>query len=107
MFDQEVEPKDCEICVATCKQSLYQWVTSTTFTKAKKPTPKLEVGMRVKWNDPGIYDYEPEEREWVLNRIFIIDEILGEDGDEDPMIRISEENGYSEAEVWAHELEIL
>lgn len=60
---------------------------------------KLKVGDYVRWNDPGINDYEPENRQAMLDREFIIEEINGE------IILISD--GYSEAEVTANELEPL
>lgn len=65
--------------------------------------PVFKKGDLVKWNDPGINDYIPEEREYILNRVF---EITSEvDGDYDSeLIQISEIGGGSFAEVPAHEL---
>lgn len=62
--------------------------------------------MRVKWMDPGIKDYEtPEDIYWAINRIFIVEEIEGEpEEDDDRLVHLSEEGGYSEAEAWEHEL---
>ena len=59
----------------------------------------FKVGDRVKWNDPAINDYDPNDREEVLNRVFIIEDISPE------VILISEENGCTEAEVFINELE--
>ena len=74
----------------------------------QKSTLKLKQGVRVRWNDPGIDEYEPKDREAVLNRVFLVHSIQGSsDEDNDPMVYIVEEGGGSEAEVWAHELEIL
>ena len=61
---------------------------------------KLFVGQRVKWADPGILDYEPEDREYARNRVFIVDEVDNDNG----VAFISEEGGGSEAEVFTHEL---
>ena len=58
------------------------------------------VGQRVKWLDPGINDYEPEDREMVLNRVFIIGSVDNESGE----AFIYEEDGPSEAEVYTTEL---
>ncbi len=65
--------------------------------------PVFKKGDLVKWNDPGINDYIPEEREYILNRVF---EIISEvDGDyESELIQISEVGGASCGEVPAHEL---
>ena len=65
---------------------------------------RFYIGQRVKWIDPGINDYEPEDREEILDRVFIITDICGDEEDEDRQIYICEENGHSEAEVWEHEL---
>ena len=69
---------------------------------------KIKEGDRVKWNDPGINDYAPEDREWVLNRVFIVNEIeaCGDD-DTDRLVEIVEEDGHSEAQAWEHELELI
>ena len=65
--------------------------------------PVLRKGDLVKWNDPGIDDYIPEEREYILNRVFeIISEVDGDD--EDELIEISEVGNGSFVEVPAHEL---
>lgn len=58
----------------------------------------LKVGSKVKWNDPGIDDYDEEDRETVLNRVFTIEKINGE------VILISDNEG-TEAEVFACELD--
>lgn len=59
------------------------------------------VGQRVYWNDPGINDYEPGDREEVLNRIFLVHSVDNRHG----VAYIVEENGGSEAEVYTDELE--
>ena len=62
-------------------------------------------GDRVRWNDPAIADYEPEDREYAKNRIFeIVSDVVGE---EDEIINIVEEDGGTEAEVYACELELV
>lgn len=58
----------------------------------------LKVGSKVKWNDPGINDYDEKCREVVLSRVFTIKEINGE------VILISDDEG-TEAEVFACELD--
>lgn len=61
------------------------------------PRRTFRKGDKVRWNDPGIGDYEPGEREEVLARVFTVDEVDGEN------ILISD--GVSSAEVYARELE--
>jgi hypothetical protein len=56
------------------------------------------IGDKVKWADPGIEDYDEEDREDVLNRVF---EIIAINGD---VITIAEVGGGSEAEVFEDEL---
>lgn len=63
------------------------------------PNRYFRVGDKVKWNDPAIDDFEPEEREFQNSRIFEIYEIRGE------VIGIADEHGDSE--VFAGELEIV
>ena len=60
------------------------------------------VGQRVQWNDPGLLDYEPEDRQWVADRIFRIVRFLDDDYDS---VLIREIDGHgSEAEVYVSEL---
>lgn len=66
----------------------------------------IKVGAKVKWQDPAIEDYEPEDRKWVLNRIFVVDRI-DYCYDNDPQVYLSEVDGNSEAEAWAHEVELV
>lgn len=60
-------------------------------------------GQRVRWNDPGINDYDYKDRDAVLNRIFRIQWVDNENG----MAYIVEEGGPSEAEVFTNELEAM
>ena len=60
----------------------------------------MKVGDKVKWNDPGILDYAPEDREEVLNRVFEIVEL----DEENNYAFIYEVDGVSEAEVYLTEL---
>ena len=60
----------------------------------------FKIGQRVRWNDPGINDYDPEDREWVLNRVFLIHSVDNRHG----VAFIVEEDGGSEAEVYTDEL---
>jgi hypothetical protein len=63
---------------------------------------KLRKGTQVRWIDPAIEDYDPEDREEVLNRIFTIHDIPEGEIFNDTIIGISNEE--SEAEVYAYEL---
>ena len=58
----------------------------------------FNIGDKVKWEDPAIDDYDEEDRENLLDRIFEIYSINGE------VITITEVDGGSEAEVYAEEL---
>lgn len=60
-------------------------------------------GQKVRWNDPGIKDYDFKDRDAVLNRIFRIHWVDNESG----MAYIVEEDGPSEAEVFTNELEAV
>lgn len=60
-------------------------------------------GQKVRWNDPGINDYEPEDRADVLNRVFVITEVYNET----EFAYICEVDGPSQAEVNTWELEPL
>ena len=60
------------------------------------------VGQRVYWNDPGLLDYDPEDRQWLADRIFVIVRFLDEDYDS---VLICSVGDSSEAEVWVSELE--
>lgn len=68
---------------------------------------KFKVGDFVRWKDPAIGDYEPEDMEWVLNRVFEIDYFEDDPRDPDRLVHISEFNGSSEAQAWEHELELI
>ena len=67
-----------------------------------KQDDNFYVGQRVQWNDPGLLDYEPEDRQWVADRIFRIVKFLDDDYDS-ALIREIDEHG-SEAEVYVSEL---
>ena len=60
----------------------------------------IEVGSSVKWNDPAINDFAPEEREMQRNRIFKVVEFINED-----MVLIADE--FGESEVFVGELELV
>lgn len=57
----------------------------------------IKVGVKCKWNDPAIDDYDESDRAEVLNRVWTIERIEGE------VILLSTDGG--EAEVFAHEIE--
>jgi hypothetical protein len=64
---------------------------------------RLKVGARVKWIDPAIDDYDPDDREEQLQLIWVIDDCPTQDElDSDSTISIS--NEYGEAEVLPWEL---
>lgn len=62
---------------------------------------EIKVGSIVRWNNPGIDDYDEADREEILNLQWVVDKIP-EDFEEDSVICIS--NEYSEAEVLPWEL---
>ena len=59
----------------------------------------IKVGAKCRWNDPGINDYNTEDRESVLNRTFSIVSFNGD--------IITIDDGFTTAEVYAHELDEL
>lgn len=64
---------------------------------------RLKKGVRVKWIDPAIDDYDPDDREEQLELIWVIDDCPELDElDSDSVIAIS--NEYGEAEVLPWEL---
>ena len=62
--------------------------------------PEIEAGSSVKWNDPAIDDFAPEERDMQRSRIFQVVDIINED-----MVLIADE--FGEAEVFVGELELV
>ena len=67
---------------------------------------KLKIGDKVRWNDPAIEDNEPENKKEFLSRIFKITNIYSDEEDDiedDTICYISD--GFTEAEVYASELE--
>ena len=60
-------------------------------------------GQKVFWNDPGIYDYDKEDRPFVLSRVFEIQEVDNRNG----TATIFCEETCSEAEVYTDELELI
>jgi hypothetical protein len=61
---------------------------------------EINKGDLVKWNDPAINDFEPEEREIQRNRIYSVVEFINED-----MVLIADE--WGEGEVFVDELELV
>lgn len=70
----------------------------------KKEEKRVQIGDKVKWNDPGIKDYDAKDIPWLINRVFEIIYIEGDDDDDDRMVYLSEVDGGSEAQAWEHEL---
>jgi len=60
------------------------------------------VGQRVKWNNPGLLDYAPEDREAEANRIFQIHKFIT-----DELVLLVEVDGNAEVEAFTHELKPL
>lgn len=60
----------------------------------------FRIGQRVHWDDPGINDYDLEDSDDVLNRVFIVHSVDNRHG----IAFIVEEDGGSEAEVYTDEL---
>lgn len=67
----------------------------------------IKVGVKVRWNDPGINDYDPEDREEQLNIEWTVCEVRSDNEktvtSDDDIILICCEG--SEAEVYPCELE--
>lgn len=61
---------------------------------------EYEIGMTVKWNDPGINDYPEDEREFQQSRTFEILDVINDD-----VVLIADE--YGEAEVLVSELNCI
>jgi hypothetical protein len=88
----------------TNTQDAYNWydysVEDLEFVWRLLSTMQLEVGTLVKWNDPAISEFSPEEREFQLNREFVIVDIINKE-----KVLIADE--YGEAEVSVEELECI
>lgn len=69
----------------------------------KKNFPHIKVGGHVRWDDPAINDFEPEDRGTQLNLVWEIQKIDGTLIEDDTVVHIAREDG-GEAEVYAHEL---
>lgn len=82
------------------EENLWDWFNCSDDLSWVKFECGFNIGDRVKWDDPAIDDYDEEDRENLLDRIFEIFEINGE------VISIAEVCGDSEAEVYANELSL-
>ena len=61
----------------------------------------IEIGTRVKWNDPAIAEFkEGKERELQMSRVFEVVDIMNEE-----VVLIADE--YGEGEVFVDELDII
>lgn len=60
-------------------------------------------GQRVHWNDPAIGDYDEDDIDYAINRIFVISDVDNRNG----TAYIVEEDGGTEAEVYTDELELV
>ena len=63
----------------------------------------FKVGQRVHWNDQAINDYDEEDLDYVLNKIFVITDVDNRNG----TAYIVEEGDGTEAEVYTDELELV
>lgn len=59
---------------------------------------KIQAGDKVRWYDPAINDFTPEEQKEQLERIYEVDEVVSEE-----LVCISDE--FSEVEALPEELE--
>jgi len=69
---------------------------------------KLKIGDKVRWNDPAIEDYEPEDLEKLRNTVYEIVDIYSDETDEiedDTVCLIAIPGINGETEVYAQELE--
>jgi hypothetical protein len=82
------------------EDNLYSWFMCSDDLSWVKFECGFNIGDKVKWEDPAIDDYDEEDRENLLDRIFEIYSINGE------VITITEVGGGSEAEVYANELSL-
>lgn len=82
------------------EENLWDWFNCSDDLSWVKFECGFNIGDRVKWEDPAIDDYDEEDRENLLDRIFEIYEINGE------VISIVEVGGGSEAEVYDTELSL-
>ena len=80
------------------EENLYAWFMCSDDLSWVKFECGFNIGDRVKWDDPAIDDYDEEDRENLLDRVFEIYEINGD------VISIAEVCGDSEAEVYDTEL---
>ncbi len=96
--DEQMENLASRMADDYCEQLF--WISLEILAELQGiPKRKFHIGDKVHWNDPGIEDYDPEEREEILARVFNVDEANGE------IILISNED--SSAEVYASELELI
>jgi len=70
---------------------------------AKKKKNKIQVNSLVFWNDPAIDDYEEEDQQPQLDRVFRVISL----DEEDAWIREVEEPVGSEIQVMPHELVLV
>ena len=83
-----------------CSVVIFQTLTQCIQSKIHD-FEDIRVGSIVRWNNPGIEDYDEADREEILNLQWVVDKIP-EDFEEDSVICIS--NEYSEVEVLPWEL---
>lgn len=62
-------------------------------------TMNIKPGDKVRWNDPAINDYEPEDRQAQLDRVYTVFHYINED---EGTLLICDD--FSEVEVYVHEL---
>ena len=90
--------EDCNIAeIAGMYETLYQLLEDGLMV-ADKNGHQIYVGCNVKWNDPALNEYNPQDRQDMLDREFEVIEISS-------VLIISD--GISEAEVLPDELEVI
>lgn len=97
------EGNQWEACLWDSNMILVFWTAVQCLNDKYEDYKKLRKGARVKWMDPAIEDYDPEDREEQLNLLWVIDDCPEQDElFDDSTVCIS--NEYGEAEVMAYEL---
>ena len=92
-YEEDMEDCNCEDAWEFLWSEILDYFDSDDF----EASHNFKAGDAVYWNDPAIDDYPEEEREEALKRRFVVFDVSGE------IISISDT--YTEAEVYADELE--
>ena len=90
----------CEQAESNAIHNLEGWGVMASY-------PVVKYGDKVKWHDPAIGDYEPEDREYVENRIFVVGKVDEDAEEDDRVVTLYEIDGPTEVEAYEHELELV